>query len=292
MPEAERGRWRDLVERRLPEAARPDWPVRLDHCFARILLDNTCGAPWRETVAAPAWANLSPDQLACAIALGEAVLAGQADLAALNRRSLALRGKLRAPAQPAPPERLGDGDCVLRRWRPDDADGLAALNADPEVMRHFPAIRDADASRAEARACERRFAVDGFGPWAVEAAGLGFAGLVGGARLMRVMPFAGGERPGESVEIVWRLARAAWGRGIATRAAEHALGDLFGRCGLTEVIAFTAEVNAPSRRVMERLGMRAAERFSHPALPPGHPLRAHLLYRLSAEFYASERSGA
>ena len=114
MPEAERGRWRDLVERRLPEAARPDWPVRLDHCFARILLDNTCGAPWRETVAAPAWANLSPDQLACAIGLGEAVLAGQADLAALNRRSLALRGKLRAPAQTALPERLGDGDCVLR----------------------------------------------------------------------------------------------------------------------------------------------------------------------------------
>ncbi len=99
-------------------------------------------------------------------------------------------------------------------------------------------------------------------------------------------------RVGESVEIVWRLARAAWGRGIATRAAEHALGDLFGRCGLAEVIAFTAEVNAPSRRLMERLGMRAAERFSHPALPPGHPLRAHLLYRLSAEFYASERSGA
>ena len=39
-------------ERRLPAAApgRPDWPVRLDHCFARILLDNACGATASLTV--------------------------------------------------------------------------------------------------------------------------------------------------------------------------------------------------------------------------------------------------
>jgi len=34
--------------------------------------------------------------------------------------------------------------------------------------------------------------------------------------------------------------------------------------------------------VMERLGMRCAERddFEHPLLPAGHPLRPHVLYRL------------
>jgi hypothetical protein len=101
-PDAERARWRDLVERRLPEAAgtRPDWPVRLDHCFARILLDHACGGPWRESVPAPAWANMPPDRLARAIELGEAVLTDRADLSALNRRSLAWRGK-RGPAAPA-----------------------------------------------------------------------------------------------------------------------------------------------------------------------------------------------
>ena len=90
-----RARWRDLVERRLPKAARarPDWPVRLDHCFARVLLDAACGRPWREAVAAPAWRNMPADRLHHAVALGEAVLAGEADLPALNRRSLALRGK-------------------------------------------------------------------------------------------------------------------------------------------------------------------------------------------------------
>jgi RimJ/RimL family protein N-acetyltransferase len=111
--------------------------------------------------------------------------------------------------------------------------------------------------------------------------------MIGGARLLRPMPFPGGERPGETVEIGWRLARDAWGRGIATRGARLALADLFGRCGLPEVVAFTAEANTPSRRVMERLGMRPEGGFAHPALPPGHPLRPHLLYRLRADHFTA-----
>ncbi|KQU23825.1 GCN5 family acetyltransferase [Methylobacterium sp. Leaf94] len=292
MPEAARLRWRDLVERRLPEAARPDWPVHRDHCFARILLDNTCGGPWRESVPAPAWANLPLGQLAAATELGEAVLFGRADLRALNRRSLALRGKLRKADAVAPPEGLRDGNLLLRPWQAGDEARFAALNADPEVMRHFPATKDAAASRAEARTCARRFAVDGFGPWAVTVEGRGFVGMIGGARLLRPMPFPGGERPGETVEIGWRLAREAWGHGIATRGARLALADLFGRCGLSGVVAFTAEGNTPSRRVMERLGMRPEGGFPHPALPPGHPLRPHLLYRLRADHVTSRGTSA
>ena len=91
-----RRRWRDLVERRLPEAWRPGWPVRFDHCFARILLDTSVGQPWRDAIKPPAWKNTPPDVLRQAIRTGEAVLAGEADLAALNRESLRLRGKLRA----------------------------------------------------------------------------------------------------------------------------------------------------------------------------------------------------
>jgi hypothetical protein len=105
-PEVEallRARWRDLVERVLPEAARtrPDWPVRLDHCFARILLDNALGQPWRTLVAPPAWRATPAPALAEAIRLGEAVLSGERDLHALNDRSLELRGKGRRRAAPA-----------------------------------------------------------------------------------------------------------------------------------------------------------------------------------------------
>lgn len=274
-------RWRDLIDRRLPEAARarPDWPVHRDHGFARILLDNACGGPWRESVGVPAWANLPPERLALAIELGEAVLAGRAELDLLNRRSLLWRGRGRAA--PAPDELVAPGGLLLRRWRRGDDAPFAALNADPAVMAHFPSVRGRAESLNEARAFDRRFAADGFGPWAVEEAGR-FVGFVGALRMMRPMPFPGGERPGEGVEIGWRLARGAWGRGIATRAARAALADLFGRCGVAAVVAYTAEGNVPSRRVMERLGMRPDGSFAHPAIAANHPLSHHILYRLGA----------
>ncbi|MEL6064519.1 MULTISPECIES: GNAT family N-acetyltransferase [unclassified Methylobacterium] len=272
---ARRAYWRDLVERRLPGAARPDWPVRLDHCFARILLDNTCGGPWRDHVRPPAHVNTPLDRLEAAIALGEAVLAGQADLALLNRRSLAWRGKI---ACAAIPDSLRDGDLILRRWHPEDTAPFAALNADPAVMAYLPRPRTEAESAAEARTHDLRFVADGFGPWAVERDGR-FAGFVGAFRIMRAMPFPGGERVGATTELGWRLARDAWGRGIATRAARLTLADLAGRCGLRAVVAYTAAGNDRSRAVMERLGMVPAGTFPHPAVPDG-PLRLHRLYRL------------
>jgi RimJ/RimL family protein N-acetyltransferase len=274
-----RARWRDLVDRRLPEAARgrTDWPVRLDHCFARILLDNACGGPWRESVAPPAWVNMPEERLAAALDLGEAVLAGRADLTTLDRRSLAWRGKGRMPAAP---RRIETARLVLRRWRRTDDAPFAALNADPEVMRHFLGPKTRDESLREARAFDGRFDADGFGPWAVEVPGeIPFAGFVGCWRLSRPMPFA--PAAGRVVEVGWRLARAAWGRGLATEAARAALADAACRCGLKDIVSFTAATNAPSRRVMERLGMQRAEDFWHPAIPAGHPLGPHVLYRLA-----------
>ncbi len=70
------------------------WPVRFDHCFQRILLDNVSGRPWREVIAPPAYRNASDEVLQQAIELGEAALEGGVDLAELNRRSLHMRGKL------------------------------------------------------------------------------------------------------------------------------------------------------------------------------------------------------
>jgi RimJ/RimL family protein N-acetyltransferase len=51
---------------------------------------------------------------------------------------------------------------------------------------------------------------------------------------------------------------------------------------LEQVLAFTVSANVPSQALMQRLGMQhsPSEDFQHPLLPPGHPLRSHLLYRL------------
>ncbi len=87
-------RWFALTRDRMPGLApNRDWPVHLDHCFQRILLDNAVGTKWNEDIPAPAYRNASDDVLARAIALGEAVIAGKENLASLNDNSLAWRGK-------------------------------------------------------------------------------------------------------------------------------------------------------------------------------------------------------
>jgi RimJ/RimL family protein N-acetyltransferase len=84
------------------------------------------------------------------------------------------------------------------------------------------------------------------------------------------------------VEIGWRLAKAYWGRGLATEGAREVLRYAFSELGLTEIVAFTVPANRPSRRVMEKIGMThdPADDFDHPRLPRGHPLRRHVLYRV------------
>lgn len=90
-----RKRWRTLVDHDLPEAAdhNKDWPVYLNHCFARILLDNAVGQYWRDVIAPPAWKTTPLPVLQTAIDLGEAILSGDADIWALNDASLKMRGK-------------------------------------------------------------------------------------------------------------------------------------------------------------------------------------------------------
>ena len=86
------------------------------------------------------------------------------------------------------------------------------------------------------------------------------------------------------VEIGWRLAFEHWGRGYATEAGSAVVAHAFGPMGLEELVSFRVPASGRSRRVMERLhGMQhsPADNFEHPDLPEGHPLRPHLLYRLS-----------
>jgi hypothetical protein len=86
-------RWLELTREALPMlAAGRGWPVNQDHCFQRILLDNAFGGCWYDHVnGRPAYAKAPEDALARAVALGEACADGTADLAELNRRSLAWR---------------------------------------------------------------------------------------------------------------------------------------------------------------------------------------------------------
>ena len=92
-----RAEWLRWMRERLPQAAaaRPDWPIRLDHCFGRVILDAVYGRPWRQAIKAPAWRHMDAEALHQAVALASAIVDGRVDLKALNARSLDLRSAAR-----------------------------------------------------------------------------------------------------------------------------------------------------------------------------------------------------
>jgi RimJ/RimL family protein N-acetyltransferase len=166
---------------------------------------------------------------------------------------------------------------LLRPWRDEDRAPFAAMNADPEVMEHFPSVLSRAESDALVDRIQAHFAARGWGLFAVEVPGeASFVGFVGLHTPSWSPPF------GPCVEVGWRLARSAWGRGYAVEAAREALRFGFETVGLDEIVSFTVPANVRSRRVMERLGMRhdVGGDFDHPLIPEGHPLRRHVLYRI------------
>jgi len=167
---------------------------------------------------------------------------------------------------------------LLRRWRDEDRAPFAAINADPEVTALLSGPLDAAGSDALIGRIEDGFERRGFGLWAVEV--VGAAPLVGFTG-MSVPRFETHFTP--CVEIGWRLAAAHWGHGYATEAARAVLTHAWDAVALDEVVSFTTAGNERSRAVMARLGMRRdpADDFDHPALPPGHVLRRHVLYRIA-----------
>jgi ribosomal-protein-alanine N-acetyltransferase len=162
---------------------------------------------------------------------------------------------------------------LLRQWRDEDLVPFAALNADPEVMEHFPSALTPEQAADLAGRHQALLEAGEPGLFAVEVRATGeFIGFVG----LAVPRFEAAFTP--CVEIGWRLARSAWGHGYASEAAVAVLDHGFNTLMLNEIVAFTARGNQRSRRVMERIGMTFVEEFDHPSLPDGHPLRRHVLY--------------
>lgn len=176
--------------------------------------------------------------------------------------------------------RLTTESLVLREWRDSDLEPFAALNADPRVMEFLPKTLDRAESDALAGRIREGFAKHGFGLWAVEVPGVApFIGFIG----LSVPGFEAHFTP--CVEVGYRLAFDHWGLGYATEGAMAALEFGFQQARLKEIVSFTAPQNVRSRRVMEKIGMTRdpAEDFDHPKLAEGHPLRRHVLYRISQQ---------
>jgi RimJ/RimL family protein N-acetyltransferase len=184
-----------------------------------------------------------------------------------------------------PPTTIETERLLLRQWRPEDRAPYAALNADPEVMEHFPATLTQAESDAMVDRMMSILADTGRGLWATEvketATFIGFIGL-NLTRLNSVFP--------PRLEIGWRLAKQAWGHGYAPEGATAVLAFAFERVELLgdEVISFTTEANAKSRRVMEKIGLihDPARDFYHPDLAEWSGCR-HVLYAIDRHQWES-----
>ncbi len=90
---------------------------------------------------------------------------------------------------------------ILRRWQDGDREPFAALNADPEVMEHFPAPMSRVESDAMIDRMTAHFDQRGFGLWALGVATTGeFIGFVGLPEIVsfarrRQSPLAGSDGP-------------------------------------------------------------------------------------------------
>ena len=166
---------------------------------------------------------------------------------------------------------------TLRQFTAADYPTMALINGDPKVMECFPAPMTRAQSDAMMDRIAAHWQTHNFGLFALEIRNtgqlIGFTGLTH-------PPYETAFTP--CVEVGWRLTPEAWGQGFAFEAATACVNWGFNDLDVDEIVSFTYEGNARSRRLMERLGMRhnEVEDFDHPMLPSDSPLLRHVLFRL------------
>ncbi len=166
---------------------------------------------------------------------------------------------------------------LLRGWRDSDRAPYAALNGDPEVMRHFPSALTAQQSDEMVDRMNASWSERGHGLWAVERLDSGaFVGFIG---LSSPSWHVDGLTP--AVEVGWRLAQQHWGNGFAPEGARAALAFGFERLELPrdEIVSFTTTRNLNSLRVMQKIGLQLdpSREFDHP-MTPGWFGQRHVVY--------------
>jgi ribosomal-protein-alanine N-acetyltransferase len=131
-----------------------------------------------------------------------------------------------------------------------DAPAAFEIYGDPEVMRHVAggALPDVAAGEAMLQQVIAHQRLHGYSWWGVFERATG--SLVGDAGLYSF------EGKGPGVEVGYTFRRDAWGKGYATESALACLCAAFGPLGLERVRAVVLPANAPSLRVLEKVGMR------------------------------------
>jgi RimJ/RimL family protein N-acetyltransferase len=180
---------------------------------------------------------------------------------------------------------------LLRPWQDSDREPFGAMNADPEVMRHFQGTRTPAESDEFVDRIIAHWAEHGWGLFALEVTAADDRATVPFIGFTGLWP-ADYVRPG-MVEVGWRLMHSAWGHGYAPEAARASLRFGFEQVGLDEIVSFTVPQNANSQQVMQKIGLRRepAGDFNHPNVDRERfpELERHVFYRLPREKWEAAR---
>jgi RimJ/RimL family protein N-acetyltransferase len=168
----------------------------------------------------------------------------------------------------------------MREWVQTDIEPFSQMCADPQVMRYFPSVMTYDDSVGFVERQMQGHIENGFGLWVLEVEGL-FAGFTGLARSTFATTFT------PCVEVGWRLAPWAWGKGFASEAAKESLRIGFEEHQISEIFSFTTRSNTPSEAVMKRIGMQRRDDldFVHPNTP-GWWGQSHIVYSIDQATWA------
>lgn len=161
----------------------------------------------------------------------------------------------------------------LRPWTQDDLSNMTRLNKDPEVMKHFPSTLTDEKSQQSLDIYIDHFNEHNFTYFAAERLdNQEFIGFIGIKWQTYEAPFT------PCVDIGWRLLPSAWGNGFATEGAKACLDYAFNETDLKEIYSVCAKTNTASEKVMQRIGMKKIDEFSHPALGADSPLNPCMVY--------------
>lgn len=136
---------------------------------------------------------------------------------------------------------------VLRQWRLDDFEHLAAFLADGEANRHRGPGRAMTREESWQFLCERtgEWRLRGTGEFALERKDTG--DLIGWCGLWHPIQL-------DEPELSWSLFPATQGQGFATEAADRVMRWAALELGRPPLFSFVHPDNWPSRRLAERLG--------------------------------------
>lgn len=150
--------------------------------------------------------------------------------------------------------RLETERLLLREWRPEDFEPIAAMLADADAARYLPGGKPM--GRMEAW----RFVTGTIGVWTMRGYG---AWVVerkeDGAVLGRVGLIHPIDWPG--LEVGWSIDRPYWGRGYATEAAKASLDYAFLTQPVVEVVSTIHPENGASQAVARKLGESKGRRI-------------------------------